>query len=153
MYGAVIAAATVLLITANASAAPTLALEPDCYKSASGEQVYGVQISVTGLSPNAQFTGRLEYAHLDGTPNGGIGPAVFTADANGSFAIGFGTVGIKTIYTATVVYEGQTLTKTITVTCEPTTTADCKNGGWRSYGIFKSQGDCVSFVATKGKNP
>jgi hypothetical protein len=28
----------------------------------------------------------------------------------------------------------------------------CKNGGWRNYGAFKNQGDCVSFVATGGKN-
>ncbi len=28
----------------------------------------------------------------------------------------------------------------------------CKNGGWRSYGVFKNQGDCVSFVATGRKN-
>ena len=35
----------------------------------------------------------------------------------------------------------------------PTSKDQCKNGGWRNYGIFKNQGDCVSFVATKGKNP
>jgi hypothetical protein len=29
----------------------------------------------------------------------------------------------------------------------------CKNGGWQAYGVFKSQGDCVSYVATKGKDP
>jgi hypothetical protein len=29
----------------------------------------------------------------------------------------------------------------------------CKNGGWLNYGVFKNQGDCVSFVATGGKNP
>ena len=29
----------------------------------------------------------------------------------------------------------------------------CENGGWKSFGIFKNQGDCVSFVATGGKNP
>jgi hypothetical protein len=34
----------------------------------------------------------------------------------------------------------------------PTTKDQCKKGGWRSYGVFKNQGDCVSFVATKGKN-
>jgi hypothetical protein len=34
----------------------------------------------------------------------------------------------------------------------PTTKDQCKNGGWRAYGVFKNQGDCVSFVATKGKN-
>lgn len=28
----------------------------------------------------------------------------------------------------------------------------CKDGGWQSYGIFKNQGDCVSYVATGGKN-
>jgi hypothetical protein len=35
----------------------------------------------------------------------------------------------------------------------PTTRDDCKNGGWKTYGVFKNQGDCVSFVATGGKNP
>ena len=29
---------------------------------------------------------------------------------------------------------------------------DCKNGGWQSFGVFKNQGDCVSYVATGGKN-
>ena len=29
----------------------------------------------------------------------------------------------------------------------------CKKGGWKNYGTtFKNQGDCVSFVASKGKN-
>jgi hypothetical protein len=35
----------------------------------------------------------------------------------------------------------------------PRTKDECINGGWRSYGIFKNQGDCVSFVASGGKNP
>jgi hypothetical protein len=35
----------------------------------------------------------------------------------------------------------------------PTSKDQCKNGGWRTFGVFKNQGDCVSFVATKGKNP
>lgn len=35
----------------------------------------------------------------------------------------------------------------------PTTVQQCKNGGWRTFGSsFKNQGDCVSFVATNGKN-
>jgi hypothetical protein len=39
----------------------------------------------------------------------------------------------------------------------PLTTDDCKNGGWQTLmdsegNSFKNQGDCVSFVATKGKN-
>jgi hypothetical protein len=36
----------------------------------------------------------------------------------------------------------------------PTTKDQCKNGGWRTFGsTFKNQGDCVSFVASTGKNP
>ena len=35
----------------------------------------------------------------------------------------------------------------------PTSTSQCLNGGWQTFKVFKNQGDCVSFVATKGKNP
>jgi hypothetical protein len=35
----------------------------------------------------------------------------------------------------------------------PTSKDQCKNAGWKSFGVFKNQGDCVSFVATNGKNP
>ena len=28
----------------------------------------------------------------------------------------------------------------------------CLNGGWKTFGVFKNQGDCVSFVASGGKN-
>jgi hypothetical protein len=37
----------------------------------------------------------------------------------------------------------------------PKTKDDCKNGGWKTFTnpAFKNQGDCVSFVATGGKNP
>jgi hypothetical protein len=37
----------------------------------------------------------------------------------------------------------------------PTTKDQCKNGGWKTFTnpAFKNQGDCVSFVATGGKNP
>jgi hypothetical protein len=34
----------------------------------------------------------------------------------------------------------------------PTSKDQCRNGGWRTYAVFKNQGDCVSFVATGGKN-
>ena len=35
----------------------------------------------------------------------------------------------------------------------PTSKAQCKDGGWHDYGVFKNQGDCVSFVASGGKGP
>ncbi len=35
----------------------------------------------------------------------------------------------------------------------PTNQDQCKKDGWKSFGtLFKNQGDCVSFVASKGKN-
>jgi hypothetical protein len=48
------------------------------------------------------------------------------------------------------------MTVTITVTppapTVPTDKAQCKDGGWKAYGIFKNQGDCVSYVVTGGRN-
>jgi hypothetical protein len=35
----------------------------------------------------------------------------------------------------------------------PTSKAQCMQGGWKTYGVFKNQGDCISFVATGGKTP
>jgi hypothetical protein len=35
----------------------------------------------------------------------------------------------------------------------PTSADQCKKGGWQNYGTtFRNQGDCVSYVATGGKN-
>jgi hypothetical protein len=34
----------------------------------------------------------------------------------------------------------------------PTAKEQCKNGGWQSFGVFKNQGDCVSYVAATGKS-
>ena len=35
----------------------------------------------------------------------------------------------------------------------PATKDDCKHGGWENFGVFANQGDCVSWIATGGKNP
>lgn len=50
--------------------------------------------------------------------------------------------------------------KLLVSTLLPTSKDECKNGGWSTFvnvitgqKIFKNQGDCVSFVATNGKNP
>jgi hypothetical protein len=51
--------------------------------------------------------------------------------------------------------DGPFLSGDVTVTDAPqlpTSKDQCKNGGWKAYGVFKNQGDCVSFVATDGKN-
>jgi choice-of-anchor C domain-containing protein len=54
-----------------------------------------------------------------------------------------------------------TPTPTVAPTPNPTiaaTRGDCKNGGWREMvdadgNRFKNQGDCVSYLATDGRNP
>jgi hypothetical protein len=33
----------------------------------------------------------------------------------------------------------------------PTAKDQCKSGGWRAFGAFKNQGDCVSSVAARGR--
>ena len=35
----------------------------------------------------------------------------------------------------------------------PTSKGQCKHDGWKDFPQFENQGDCVSFVATGGKNP
>jgi hypothetical protein len=44
-------------------------------------------------------------------------------------------------------------TGTVTFVAFPTDKGQCKDGGWQAFGVFKNQGDCVSFVETGGKNP
>ena len=34
----------------------------------------------------------------------------------------------------------------------PSSKDQCKNGGWRNFPGFRNQGDCVSYVATRGNN-
>jgi hypothetical protein len=34
----------------------------------------------------------------------------------------------------------------------PTSKDQCKNGGWRTYGIFKNQGDCVSSIRQRARD-
>lgn len=40
------------------------------------------------------------------------------------------------------------LNESFTSTSRPTTTDQCKRGGWRNYPQFKNQGSCVRFVQT-----
>jgi uncharacterized protein with PIN domain len=34
----------------------------------------------------------------------------------------------------------------------PASTEQCTRDAWRTFGVFKNEGDCVSYVATRGKN-
>ena len=46
------------------------------------------------------------------------------------------------------------LTGDLTVTDSqpfPTSTGQCRNGGWRTFGTFANQGDCVAFVTHQAR--
>jgi len=58
--------------------------------------------------------------------------------------------------TETVIVKSVTINgDTYQIVGPPTSKDQCKDGGWKSFNnpAFKNQGDCVSFVATGGKNP
>jgi hypothetical protein len=83
------------------------------------------------------------------------GVAAFNAARGGFFSIGGqtpaeSTASVEFLYGSS---GGSNGVQELTVTCLPETKEQCKDGGWQTYGIFKNQGDCVSFVATGGKNP
>ena len=128
---------------------------------------FAVRGLVTGLEPNTNYGFRLE------TPVIGAVVGAFTTDATGSRVLGD--------LLADVPFEARTIiwlnpdgdvneqepgeptvidqTAVVDQPCtdarpkEPTRLDQCKNGGWRTFPGFKNQGDCVSFVATHGKNP
>jgi hypothetical protein len=88
-----------------------------------------------------------------------VGPAAFVEVTDGGTSDSLQLLGAPqppTVCPATLSsFEDQVLSGDITVVdapALPTAKDQCKNGGWQTFG-FKNQGDCVSFVATKGKNP
>lgn len=95
-----------------------------------------------------------------GDPSGYGEGATFLGDAtpaaDGTFSVALPSVAPGTLISATATdAAGNTseFAKDIPAITLPTSADQCKNGGWQAYGIFKNQGDCVSYVATKGKNP
>ncbi len=49
-------------------------------------------------------------------------------------------------------FYGPTLDNVAVGVVLPTDANACKKGGWQSYGVFKNQGDCVSYVETGARN-
>ncbi len=64
----------------------------------------------------------------------------------------------KLTFTSTTQFQYGPAIDNVVVTEIVPTKDDCKHGGWRTMidgagNHFKNQGDCVSYFATKGKNP
>ena len=81
-----------------------------------------------------------------GTTSFGAASCTITlAQPVGAYTLGISSPGDISVYPSTA-------SASFSIT-GPTSTDQCKNGGWQTFGIFKNPGDCVSYVATGGKNP
>jgi hypothetical protein len=72
--------------------------------------------------------------------------------SHGSFTLGPGSHSITIVAVENPFGGGAAFIRVDSLPL-PTSKDQCKNGGWKTFGVFKNQGDCVSFVATGGKNP
>jgi hypothetical protein len=124
---------------------PTLTLVRDCELGFNA-----VDVILGGFPPLTTFEATLQF---DG---GGVGPLQLTTDANGFFnSHDIGHVGSfdPVTFTATIVWEGGTLTESLFVDCtQPGSKDDCKDGGWKDFSQFKNQGQCIAFV-NRGEKP
>lgn len=127
----------------GAQTSPTLALTEACTTS-DGTRLVGITITVSGVDPFGTVSGSVDFP--DGSGIGGSISADETGVATITFFVGPG------LYTVEITSPFST-TQSLEVDCLPNTKEECKNGGWQTFGVFKNQGDCVSFVATGGKNP
>lgn len=149
--------------TINGSgAAPAQALEVD------------ITSSEAGAFPNTNFLLPAGVSDPDVQTAAVINP-------DGTFSFSFSAGSAQLLPATIVVYTFDTVTNTHSATPIYTTTVDrntaCTDGSslggsggggggnlptmkwqcmatlWKAFGVFKNQGDCVSFVATRGKNP
>jgi hypothetical protein len=106
---------------------------------------------VTGLPPNATFIGGYQIEDPFGTFEAST---TFSASAEGTFEITLTFLEPVIRFTGFVEFGGVRTEQTLERPCQlPTKKDECRNGAWKTFGVFKNQGDCVSFVATGGKNP
>ncbi len=123
-----------VLPAAIASAEPTLTLKEECAVS------NGVVASVSGFPPNTGFFGSLE------SPDGSVVSANLTTDASGSLTIGGFSSLVPGTWTATVVWSGGTLVKSLNVSCPSVP------GRMVGKGTISNGGQTASYVYILGCN-
>lgn len=119
----------------------------------------------TGAAGCGQATPCTWSAIVAALPNATIeegvncGPAGVKAPCPGSLGLNQGSFNSGIVSNADALYVsvlGSRTTFDFELTPppppRPSSKDDCKNDGWKSYGVFRNQGDCVSYVATNGKN-
>jgi hypothetical protein len=141
----------------------------DASSGPSGESPAGTATAVLVPFPDINTGGRVTCLAVEGnravigTENGPdtVAPnqgTLFEVVDDSPDSVAFGTVPEPpTVCPAETGFEQfELVTGDIAVTdapALPTSKDQCKHGGWRSFPGFKNQGDCVSFVVTRGKNP
>lgn len=125
----------------------------DIFDPASAPRVESVEI--VGGSPAAvlqTFTIQSLTPGITGTTDWVARSLDLSAYAGQTVTIVF-HLSVPETFTGPAVFaiDGVTLNSTPNL---PTSKDQCKKGGWQNFGgQFKNQGDCVSFVASGGKNP
>jgi DNA-binding beta-propeller fold protein YncE len=97
-----------------------------------GERPIGVAVSPDGGSVYVLDVGSEAVFQFNVGPGGGLSPKSAASVPTGYAPFGLAVSPLPRV---------------------PTSKNQCTNGGWRNFPGFKNQGDCVSHVATKGKNP
>ena len=115
----------------------------------------GVAIVISGfgdfrevrLTTDASGSGSGQDLHDPSYSNGGPLPTGVSWTARAAVRSGVDGYG-NPVYGPTIATDSGT------INCGnlPTSKDDCKNGGWKAYGVFKNQGDCVSFVANRSRS-
>jgi hypothetical protein len=113
-------------------------------RDTAGVQLYEVFSTMPG-NPPIQIGPNSRFGDLTG---------FFKSHANQTVVVSFEEQDNLSFFNATL-DEVHLLVSTL-----PTSKDECKDGGWATFvnvisgqKIFKNQGDCVSFIATQGKNP
>jgi len=165
-YGLAAMVAFVGMLVSGGSAASTTGPTVRGVSECTEQAPFAVRGVVTGLEPNTVYGVDALFS------TGGSAGTVFTTDGTG--AAGFGSTLATSPFEVRIVIwlnpdgdfdqdpgEPIIIDQTFVVDrpCEdarpklPTSKDECNHSGWETYGVFKNQGDCVSFVATGGKNP
>ena len=112
--------------------------------------------SATGTVTGSKslLVGEPATCNLSGAVSLGSSSTTYTATINGAYQdTGTANVVVAKFGSGSLYFSESFVTSNGVVPILPTSTQQCKAGGWQTYSVFKNQGDCVSFVATGGKNP
>lgn len=111
----------------------------------------GFTVSLNGGSPFATDA-PYPFPPCGATFYGPAYPTAPTFTVGSGFATGVNTLDFVVDNCGTPGSTGLDFLGTVTYTLLPTSKDQCKRGNWTTFGVFKNQGDCVSYVATKGEN-